>query len=195
MAHEIFGISSNGDNKFQDKFNCLFEDNDAFYESKETFHHEDETSFDYKFCVEIIDLEYATGEEEDKNKYGIELAIVPMFHSLCDKQKKSILDCSCITEDEVNTRDTYQEGCSIMIGYEEVVVSIDDFESGKGFEGCEPIMSRLNAIANIFECVNSLRGFYLDKPQNAIGTTGWDLIEDYINGVDFVKATLDRYKE
>ena len=197
MKHNIFGIQTNSDNnKFEDKFECLYEDEGAFYESKETFHHEEEgLVFDYKFCVEIIDLEYSTGEDEDKNKFGIELAIVPMFNSLCEKQKKSVLDCMCVSEDEVSTYDIYYEGCSVMMGYEEVVVGDDAFESGEGFEGCKEIKERLDAIANVFESINGLRGFYLDKCVNRIGTTGWMLIDAFINGSDWTKATFDRYKD
>lgn len=42
---------------------------------------------------------------------------------------------------------------------------------------------------------NSTRGFALDKAWNAIGSTGWDLLHDMINGDDFIKRTLNRYKE
>jgi hypothetical protein len=38
-----------------------------------------------------------------------------------------------------------------------------------------------------------MRGLYLDKAQNRLGSTGWDMLDDYINGNDFLKATLDRY--
>lgn len=31
------------------------------------------------------------------------------------------------------------------------------------------------------ECMDSLRGFFLDRAWNAIGTTGWDTI-DYLLG-------------
>lgn len=186
MKHNIFGIQTNSDdNKFEDKFDVLYDDCGAFFESKETFHHEDETSFDFKYCVEVIDLDDACGEE----KYGIELAVVPMFNSLCEKQKKIILDCSCVSEDEVTTMDIYQEGTSIMIGYTDVP------NEGKPWDECEGVVKALAAIANVFESINSLRGFYFDKYVNRIGTTGWDLIDDFINGKDFVTATLNRYKD
>lgn len=186
MKHEIFGIKTDEDNnKFEDKFDTLYDDCGAFFESKETFHHEDETSFDFKYCVEVCDLSSACGEE----KYGIELAVVPMFNSLCEKQKKSILDCSCVSEDEVTTMDIYQEGTSIMIGYTDVP------NEGKPWDECEGVVKALAAIANVFESINGLRGFFFDKKINKIGTTGWDLIDSFVNGSDWLKATLDRYKE
>jgi len=186
MKHEIFGIKTDADNnKFEDKFDTLYDDYGAFFESKEVFHHEDETSFDYKYCVEVIDLADACGEE----KYGIELAVVPMFNSLCEEQKKSILDCCCMSEDEVTTKDIHQVGTSVMIGYTDVP------NECKPWDECEGVVKALDAIANVFESINRLRGFYFDRAVNKIGTTGWDLIDSFINGSNWFKTTLDRYKE
>lgn len=185
MKHEIFGISTDCDNnKFEDKFDCLYDGCGAFYESKETFHHDDETSFDYKFCVEVIDLDEACGDD----KYGIELSLVPMFGSLNKKKQDSILSSCCIEENEVNTYDIHQYGCSVPLGF----VEIDN--EGVSYDKCKGVQSALAAIANVFESINGLRGFFLDKCVNGIGTTGWDLLNDYINGNDFVKATLERHK-
>ena len=185
MKHEIFGFKTDADNnKFEDKFDTIYDDCGAFFESKETFHHEDDSSFDFKYCVEVIDLDDTCGEE----KYGIKLAIVPMFNSLCEKQKKSILESLCVSEDEVTTMDIYQEDTSIMIGYTDVP------NEGKPWDECEGVVKSLAAIANVFKSINGLRGFYLDRYVNKIGTTGWDLIDAYINGGDWLKASLDRHK-
>lgn len=186
MKHEIFGIKTNSDNnKFEDKFDIIYGDCGAFFESKDVFHHEDGISFDYKYCVEVVDLDDFCGEE----KYGIELAVVPMFNSLCEKRKKSILDCSFVCEDEITTADIHQEGTSITIGYTDVP------NEGKPWNECEGVAKALAAIANVFETIDAMRGFYFDRAVNQVGTTGWDLIDSFINGNDWVKATLDRHKE
>lgn len=44
----------------------------------------------------------------------------------------------------------------------------------------------LDKIASVCGNIDSLRGFYLDKPQNRIGTSGWDMLDDYINGKSFL---------
>ena len=53
----------------------------------------------------------------------------------------------------------------------------------------------MDKIASIVDNIDSLRGFYLDKAQNRIGTDGWMMLDDYINDVDFVKATLEKFKD
>jgi hypothetical protein len=65
-------------------------------------------------------------------------------------------------------------------------------QNGKYWDECEPLQESLNAIANVYDTVNSLLGFYLDKYVNRIGNDGWDLLQDFINGVDFIKAGLNR---
>ena len=37
----------------------------------------------------------------------------------------------------------------------------------------------LDAIANVYVCFGRLVGFYLDKPQNRIGETGWNYLQDW----------------
>jgi hypothetical protein len=39
-----------------------------------------------------------------------------------------------------------------------------------------------------------MRGFYLDRPWNMLGTNGWDTLRECIDGSDAILATLDRYK-
>lgn len=179
MKHKVFGVTTNSEIKFEDKFETLFDDCEAFFESKETFHHEDETSFDYKYCVEVV-----PNEEET----FIGLYIVPTFESLCQKEKESIMSHCCVDEGDVNMFDICQYGDSILFG--SISVPNDD----KEWSECEAVTRALEDIANVFETMNSLRGFYLDKPVNIIGTTGWDLVESYMNGKDWIKTTLDRAK-
>jgi hypothetical protein len=84
--------------------------------------------------------------------------------------------------------DIHQEGMSIMIRYTDVP------NEGEPWDECEGVVKALAAIANVFESINDLRGFYFDKYVNRIGTTGWDMINAFINGSDWTKATFDRYK-
>lgn len=44
--------------------------------------------------------------------------------------------------------------------------------------------------------MNAMRGFYLDKPLNMIGSTGWDILNELVgNGKSFITAALDRVKK
>ena len=49
--------------------------------------------------------------------------------------------------------------------------------------------------ASVVNNMNAMRGFYLDKPWNMIGSTGWDILNELVgNGKDFISAALDRMK-
>jgi len=39
-----------------------------------------------------------------------------------------------------------------------------------------------------------MRGFYLDRAWNMIGTTGWDILKECVLGKDAIGASLDRIK-
>ena len=58
----------------------------------------------------------------------------------------------------------------------------------------EDVVEQLNACASVFNAMNSMRGFHLDRAWNMIGTTGWDVLRDAIMGEDMIKATLNRYR-
>lgn len=194
MKHNIFGVHTDQTVNFADKFDCIYEDCGAYYETKETYQHrEDGLNFDYKYCVEIIDFEECCGGEEMHNKYGIELTLVPVFKSLCKEKQTSVMECCGVEEDAVNSMDIRQYGLGVQVGYEEVVASANDLSSGC-FEESDKFKERLTDIASVFETIDALRGFYLDKTMNLIGTTGWDLLNDCINGKDFIKATLAKYE-
>ena len=68
-------------------------------------------------------------------------------------------------------------------------------ELGRMPEENEEVMIKLDTCAYISVAVNSIRGFALDKTWNAIGSTGWDLLYDMINGEDFITRTFNRYKK
>ena len=55
--------------------------------------------------------------------------------------------------------------------------------------------SVMDKIASVINMIDGLRGFYLDKIQNRIGTTGWMLLDDFINDKDSIKATLEKYSK
>lgn len=56
----------------------------------------------------------------------------------------------------------------------------------------EDIEETMYKIANFIEPVDLIRGFYLDRYINKIGSTGWDLIFNCVDGESFIKRTLER---
>lgn len=189
MKYKIFGIETDHDvYKVDDKFECIDLDETLFYQSKEVFQHreDDVLNFDYKYYIEVIDWDACTGEE--KGVYMVNFGIVPMFESLNDEKKSSVISCCGCEDTTPDVYDVHSYGCSVPLGNVEIE------HHGMTYDECEELQTTLNGIANVFETIDRLRGFFLDRHVNRIGSTGWDLLNDYINGVNFVRATLDRYK-
>lgn len=74
-----------------------------------------------------------------------------------------------LTIDEVknclSVADFAQEGYGVSLG-EEIVEAHEQWNE-----------NILNGFATAIETINSLRGFYLDRPVNRLGMTGWDFLE------------------
>lgn len=186
MRYSFSGVSTDNDTeKFLDHFEETCED---FFQSKKVFHHEeDDYSFDYRYCVAITDMREI---EADDNRFAVELYLVPEFESLCDKCKDDVRKSCCYSDDDQPTvYDVYGYGISVQFGYE-----MADNPDDKPYDENAEVLDALTAIANTYEATDRLRGFYLDKFVNRIGTTGWDLLDDFINGVDYLQTTLNRYK-
>lgn len=167
MSNKIFGIELlSSVINVNDKFVCVFDDDDmVFYESKETFHHEEEgLTFDYKYAI--------VGEYcEGKTYYSLDL--VPCANSLNEKKRADVASCSCMDEEDIETYDIWSYGCNVHLGCES--------EEGEEFNN-----KYFDLIASVFETINSMRGFYLDKAVNRIGNSGWDMLNDFVNGIPFL---------
>lgn len=164
---------------FKTEFETLYDDCSSFHQSREVFEHNEEgLSFKYRLCVRVTDL-----EEFDPSCAGktlVELQLVPLLESLGKKTRESVLKCCGVDDGECSAMDIADYGAEVTLASEECKT--------------EEVDRKLESVANIYKTVNSLRGFYLDRYVNRIGSTGWDLLHDYINGVDFVSATLGRYR-
>lgn len=185
MKYSFAGVSTDDDrHTLEDKFVERYNDGgEAYYVSKQTFNHvEDGLNFRYKYVIEVVDLREFCSE----NKVTVNLMIVPTLQSLSEKNRNSILrDFG----GDVSTYDIARYGLKVALGGEEF--DIDDEDSD--WEDREEIRECLNGIANIFETINGMRGFWLDRIQNGIGNTGWDFLNDYINDQSFTEAAFNRY--
>lgn len=188
MKYNFAGVSTDDDRyTLKDKFIERYNDGDeAYYVSKQTFNHvEDGLSFRYKYVIEVMDMRELCGED----RVTVNLLIVPTLQSLSEKNRKSVLEGF---GDDVPTYDITPDivmtGLSVALGGEAFEVGEDD-----DWEDHDEIRECLNGIANIFETINSMRGFWLDRIQNRIGNTGWDFLHDYINDKPFQEAAFERY--
>jgi hypothetical protein len=191
MEHEIFGIAFNHETqKVGDLFDGLRDnEEEVVYESKKTYKHREEgLNFDYKYVIKAENLEYFTGDSADKDMWSVELMLVPTIDSILPKHRDSLI-AQCGEGYEPNLCDLVDEGSYVQIGYERVYVDPD--------AGCDAVMGKkYDEIATVTEHVDSMRGFYLDKPYNMIGSTGWDIVNNLVgDGKSFIDAALDRWKE
>ena len=119
----------------------------------------------HKIVVEVINMFDATGDDEfiDKPFLCVISSIISIDDLDIDK-KKDIAKTSCIDLDDVNEYDIYSYGCSAKLSESELSEN-DDFESW---------------LSEQLPIVGMLYGFYMDKCQNRIGSTGWDFVEGNI---------------
>lgn len=163
-------------------------DSESYYESKKTYRHEeDDFTFDYKMVVRVEDFYELSGEEEYKDKLFFELLMVPTTKYFNKNKLENIAHSSCLEDiSEVNNYDIVSYGCGAGLG-SEMVGGIRSWRSKK-------ITDKLNDIATVVDTIDAMRGFYLDKAWNRMGTTGWDSLHEMVEGKDAIFATINRYK-
>ena len=118
----------------------------------------------------------------------MEMLLVPTIDSLLPKKRKALQDM--VGEDgEPNLIDLIDEGSYVQFGFEAVKVDPD--------KGYDAVMNpKYDEAASVVDNMNFMRGFYLDKAWNRIGSTGWDILNDLVgNGKSFITAALDRMKK
>ena len=182
---EIFGWQT--DQRFDnwnEKFEQLYEnDDETLYVSKEQFHHDEDDGFkfDYKYVVRFVD--YSNYAESLKIVYDLLMVVMPQ--SLHESQVKELsmqfgegFDMS-----QVGVRDVLNFLNAFVVFGEG---KCDDWSETDGV---------LLRIAHVFELMDSMRGFSLDKGWNSIGSTGWDILDHAVNGKNLFQPAIDRFKE
>lgn len=167
---EIFGVKSPKNiQNWEEKFDCLYDnDENALYVSKEEFVSEgdpDIKDFHYRYAVECFSM---WENEKCQWYYSLQLVVLPEY--LDKKYLEGVASCSGIDTDEVNVGDILANGGgSVQFGCEVT-------------EGEELDEDIITSIANVFECMDGLRGFMLDRPWNAVGTNGWNTLKHCLEG-------------
>lgn len=159
--------------KFKETFSYCGSAETTYYETHKTYSHEDEEfSFDYKYVVRTNDYsDGGHGVEEYDDIYEIELFLVISPESMHEKIYGGIADCEGI--EKIGYEDVVEYGIGVLIGSE--IMSANDGDHG----------GMLNTVASVLSGIDLTRGFYLDRPWNMVGNTGWDLVfkclfnEDY----------------
>ena len=178
-----------------DKFEELYND-DGFviFQSKKTYHSDDEAyrPFDYKLIIRATALGQFIGEgEEGHNDVYIELSMCPLPEFLSEKAVNEIKDCMGV--DELTVYDIVEYGRCPELESDTVVITDDD--DAYNILDVNIAREKLDCAATVAETLSSIRGFSLDKPWNLISNTGWDLLDELIDGVDPNENIIKRLKE
>ena len=177
VKYEFAGIGCN--NKRAPKFDVLY-DSDGMYfaSSRKTYEHvDDEFNFKYKYCIKV-------DSEEDYDDPGVykchevKLLMVILPECLCDSVEKQIGDsCGHSWEDEiaVDIMSITDYGPCPIVGSDIV------YTAGE-------LRHAIASAKRVIDMSDAMRGFYLDRSINMLGTTGWDIIrwwlgfqEDWLN--------------
>ena len=109
----------------------------------------------------------------NKARTIIILELVPQLDQFTPAKLASIARTCGIKPSEVKLDDVCGEGSCVPLGF-------DALTGVKGYDDPK-LTDALKFIGtNVIPCISGLIGFYLDKPINACGTTGWDCLEDII---------------
>jgi hypothetical protein len=190
MMREFAGIST-----YMEKvdFNKHFEeyydgDDRAVYFSKKTFRHEEEgyLDFSYKYAIVVTDVGAYTGDDAP---IVVELMLVPSFNDLTEEKKEGLRESGGYDEEGFSEdwlwMDVLDYSYAVKMGEKSIGNPTEDIRDE--WINSEPIQAILESVVAVYESVDRLRGFYLDRPWNMIGTTGWDTLKNAINNEPLFK--------
>lgn len=169
--------------------------------SKEMFHHEEtDLVFDYRYVITALDMYAAVGESD---AICIQLYLVPEPKDWCEASlRKAATSYGWENEtresilEQMRPQDAIENGYAVLVGRD--TVTYDPAVYDEGFYNVldnKEAAGKINAAASIVTFYDATRGFILDKFQNRIGSTGWDVLEDCLHGKDMIQAGLDRMRK
>lgn len=194
MKYSFDGISMDElRHDIQDEFDCIFDNGTdrTVYLSKETYNQDEddpEYNFNYKYFI-VKDLVDYDGDNDGK-KVWISIEIIPTIDSIHPDKLKEMAESSGIQPEDITYEDIHFDADgSVCLSYDKVPIeSYDDWEDPE-------VEEKLKVAANCVSTINSLRGFYLDKPQNLIGLTGWDYLYQLTRNEKYIDQLNKRLAE
>jgi hypothetical protein len=107
--------------------------------------------------------------------------------SLCSAARHDILEYICGENSyPINAADIIENTFPIIFAGEKINIQPDGWT-----EQCD-ITDKCSTISALLHGMDALRGFYLDRYVNRIGTTGWDCVRQCVCGTDPFRAALNR---
>jgi len=183
MVISFGGVSTVKDDKRVEDHFALLWDNDysAVYLGKKEFVHEEEDlNFKYRYGIIVTDMEKMTGDDNIDLSIAVELLLVVSPDSMVEKELKRLQEDMGVDqymEEDTMFGDLIEAGYGVRFGID--YVENDPDEELHKIGG---VVEKVEAIAQVYEAMDSMRGFTLDKPWNKVGTNGWDSIKHIVYG-------------
>lgn len=168
LEFDYLDINADEVQSIRDNFEDINGGGKLFVSKEEFSHQETDLEFDYKYVIEVIDLEEYTGEEGAT--ITLELVVSPK--NIHEDTIEDVKDTFCL-EEGVHTlghTELQQYGLGVVMAFEE-------YESFN----IEQVSSKLDVLGTLLPVIDSLRGFKLDNAVNRVGETGWDSLRQAIS--------------
>lgn len=198
-GRELFGVTLKENNFIEGSWKRYFEEayNDeessiGFVTKKEysELWDKNDMQIKYRFLVEF----YQDYEKDAPKDIYVNLYLVPNFEfihkDIIAKIQKDYDSSFEITTENLRIEDLMWNCQLPVLTKDEIYCtrSLKSFHSTK-------ITEALEIAAKVCDSVAGLIGFYMDNPENMIGTTGWDYLNEIVNGEDAIKATMERWRK
>lgn len=142
---------------------------------------------EFKLVVQADNLYGLCGDKSCKGIVEVELYLVPMAKCCNEAILKKANDGDDRPTDE---QDLFDYGCRVLMGRE----SWDGIDDDKPLK-TETVTHTVHSAVAVMSAYGGMCGFYLDRYQNRVGSTGWDYLEEWCgDGTDACKAALNRWE-
>ena len=190
MKYEFGNVSTELDDfKLDDHVENNYNDGERWLLwSKSTYKcYLDEKEVEFKLVVQADDLYGLCGDKFCKGKVEVELYLVPLAKCCNEATLKKANGGDDRPTDE---QDLFDYGCTVLMGRE----SLEDIEGDDPLE-TDTVKHTVHSAVAVLSAYGGMCGFYLDRYQNRIGSTGWDYLNEWCgDGTDFCQAALNRWK-
>ena len=195
MDYEFLGIGFNKEQmqNWKDKFDIIEYGDSLALVSKEQFNHGEDEGFmnglKYRYVVIGENADYGetvedeNGEEVSADCYSLYLE--PEIDQVADNTILAVAELYGMEDmpmeelrKELTVVDLTKEDYGVFLG--SVNKKSLTYEDGEIWDS-----ETLNVFATVMGIIDSLRGFYLDKPLNRVGMTGWDWLEMTVTDKQF----------
>jgi hypothetical protein len=177
---------------WQEDWDCLMEyDEEAYFVTKKTyFHNNGDFSFSYKYVVEFMET-YPSDTDEESTLF-ISLLMVPVPESLPQKTIAKIREYYGLSEEDKIYLDMIFENIQCPV----LQHNSANFEVKEIWTEDKNVNNFLCNATNSLIFIDSTRGFFLDRYENRLGTTGWDYLKEiFLEDYDAIVETLKRHEE